>query len=177
MTPVQIRPVVDSDLPSLMAMDHSASSDYVWQLELHRQSGQIVATIREVKLPHPIQLTYPTNPSSMVDEWMHKAMMLTAVIESDPVGYIALTERPSSVAWITDLVVAPAWRRRGMAGALLRSAQEWGKDRGHRRLFLEMQSKNQPAIALAQKHGYEFCGYNDRYYLTQDIALFFARAL
>jgi hypothetical protein len=40
-----------------------------------------------------------------------------------------------------------------------------------------MQSKNQPAIRLAQKHGYEFCGYNDHYYMTQDVALFFAKAL
>jgi ribosomal protein S18 acetylase RimI-like enzyme len=44
-------------------------------------------------------------------------------------------------------------------------------------MFLEMQAKNLPAIRLAQGHGYEFCGYNDHYYLTQDVALFFARAL
>jgi RimJ/RimL family protein N-acetyltransferase len=43
--------------------------------------------------------------------------------------------------------------------------------------MIEMQSKNHPAIRLAQKHGYEFCGYNDHYYLTQDVALFFAKVL
>jgi RimJ/RimL family protein N-acetyltransferase len=42
---------------------------------------------------------------------------------------------------------------------------------------LETQSKNHPCIRLAQKFGYEFCGYNDRYYPTQDVALFFGRAL
>ena len=46
-----------------------------------------------------------------------------------------------------------------------------------RRLILEMQSKNQAYIRLAQKFGYEFCGYNDQYYLTQDVALFFGRAI
>ncbi len=177
MTAIQIRPVVAADLPQLMGMDHSATSDHVWQLELRRQTGQIVASFRNVRLPHPIQLAYPTNPFSLADEWVHKAMMFTAVVGSDSVGYIAMTERPASLAWITDLVVAPQWRRRGVASALMGSAQEWGAGRGHRRLFLEMQSKNQPAIRLAQKHGYEFCGYNDHYYLTQDIALFFARAL
>ena len=177
MSAIQIRPVVASDLPHLMGIDHSMTSEYVWQLELRRETGQIVATFRDVRLPRPISLTYPNNPFSLADEWTSKAIMYTALSGSDSIGYIALTERPASVAWVTDLVVAPNWRRRGVASALLPSAQEWGLERRHRRLFLETQSKNQPAIRLAQKHGYEFCGYNDHYYLSQDIALFFARAL
>ena len=174
---VQIRPVIQTDLPRLMGMDHSISSEYVWQLELRRETGQIVAAFRDVRLPRPITLTYPNNPFSLADDWTRKALFLTAVSTAEPVGYICLTERPASVAWVTDLVVAPEWRRRGVASALLGAAQDWTLNRGHRRLFIEMQSKNQPAIRLAQKHGYEFCGYNDHYYLTQDVALFFARAL
>jgi RimJ/RimL family protein N-acetyltransferase len=40
-----------------------------------------------------------------------------------------------------------------------------------------VQSKNVPAIRLAQKSGFEFCGYNDQYYLNKDVALFFAKVL
>ncbi len=177
MSAIQIRPVVASDLQRLIGIDHSVSSEYVWQLELRRETGQTVATFRDVRLPRPIPLTYPNNPVFLADEWTHKAMMFTAISGSDPIGYIALTERPASMAWITDLVVAPDWRKKGVASALLTSAQEWGLERSHRRLFIEIQSKNQPAIRFAMKHGYEFCGYNDHYYLAQDIALFFARAL
>ncbi len=177
MSSIQIRPAVTNDLLRLTGMDHSLSSEYVWQLELRREGGQVVATFREVRLPRPIPLTYPNNPSLLVDDWTRKAIVLVAVSGADPIGYLCLTDRPASVAWITDLVVSPEWRRRGVASALLSAAQEWGASRGHRRLFIEMQSKNHPAIRLAQKHGYEFCGYNDHYYLTQDVALFFARAL
>jgi ribosomal protein S18 acetylase RimI-like enzyme len=76
-----------------------------------------------------------------------------------------------------DLVVTPEVRRQGAASALLMAAQAWAVERGVRRIVLETQSKNHPCIRLAQKYGYEFCGYNDQYYPTQDVALFFGRAL
>ena len=177
MSAIQIRPVVASDVPHLMGIDHSASSENVWQLELRREAGQIVATFRDVRLPRPIALTYPRDPFSLGDEWKNMAIIFAALSESEAVGYVALIEHPLAAAWVTDLVVSPAWRRRGVGSALLDSAREWADQRGHRRIFLEMQSKNQAAIRLAQKHAYEFCGYNDHYYSTQDIALFFARAV
>ncbi|MBL0346528.1 GNAT family N-acetyltransferase [Candidatus Villigracilis affinis] len=105
-------------------------------------------------------------------------MMYTACIGVDPVGYVSLLERGlDSMVWVTDLVVDVASRRQGVGSALLASAQDWASGRSYRRFGMEMQSKNLPAIRLAQKFGYEFCGYNDHYYLTQDVALFFAKAL
>ena len=40
-----------------------------------------------------------------------------------------------------------------------------------------VQSKNYPAIQFLQKHGFKFCGYNERYYRSRDIALYFVRGL
>ena len=177
MPAIQIRPAVATDMPKLMGLDHSSSSEYVWQLELRRDAGQTVATFRDVKLPRPIPLTYPHDPYALGDEWIDMAMVFVALAGPDPVGYACLAERYSAAAWVTDLVVAPNWRRRGVASALIDSGKEWAGERRLRRLFLEMQSKNQGAIRLAQKHGFEFCGYNDHYYTTQDVALFFARAV
>ena len=51
----------------------------------------------------------------------------------------------------------------------------WMEQHNKGQLVLEMQSKNYPAICLAIKLGFEFCGYNDRYYQNQDIVLFFAK--
>ena len=177
MPAIQIRPVVATDLPALMGMDHSSSSEHVWQLELRREVGQVTATFREVRLPRPINLSYPRNPYSLADDWTSMSALLGAFSGKDPVGYMAIIEQPTSAPWVTDLVVTPTWRRRGVGSALLDSAREWAEQRGQRRLFLEMQSKNQAGIRLAQKHGFEFCGYNDHYYATQDVALFFARAV
>jgi RimJ/RimL family protein N-acetyltransferase len=177
-TAFEIRPANASDVSRLMALDHSSVSDYVWQLELRREAGQVIANFREVRLPRSIEVKYPRNPSSLVDEWTHRDVVLVAVHEGVPAGYICgVAEHASAVAWVTDLAVGREHRRKGAASALLMATQSWALDRGLLRLILEMQSKNQAYIRLAQKFGYEFCGYNDQYYLTQDVALFFGKPI
>jgi ribosomal protein S18 acetylase RimI-like enzyme len=104
-------------------------------------------------------------------------MTCVAAAERDVVGYLALDLPRLGAAWITDLVVSPKWRRKGVATALLAEAHTWSAQRGLNRIFFEMQSKNYPAITLAQKQGYDFCGYNDQYYSNQDITLIFVRSL
>ncbi len=178
MSDIQLRPTIASDLSRLMGFDHSTTSEAVWQLELRRDTGQINAAFREVRLPRSIQVDYPHDPYSLADDWIRKSMMYTAFSGQDPVGYISLLEQgTASVVWVTDLVVAAGERRTGVASTLLAAGQEWAASRAHRRFILEMQSKNFPAIRLAQKYGFEFCGYNDHYYLTQDVALFFSKVL
>jgi ribosomal protein S18 acetylase RimI-like enzyme len=178
MSTFEIRPAGSSDLSRLMAMDHSCSSDYVWQLELQIEPKRVAVNFHEVRLPRSVVVNYPRDPFTLADDWSQRDALLIALQGDDPVGYIsAVEERPSSVVRVTDLVVAPRARRRGAASAMLAAVQAWAEGRGVSRIVLEMQSKNHPCIRLAQKFGYEFCGYNDRYFPTQDVALFFGRAL
>ena len=178
MSDFQIRPTVATDLTRLMGFDHSVNSESVWQLELKRNTGQVVSVFREVRLPRSIVVSYPHDPFTLAEDWVLKSMMYTALIGNDPVGYICLLERgmSGSVVWVTDLVVDMNYRKKGVGTTLLNAAQDWATSRSHRRMILEMQSKNLPAIRLAQKFAYEFCGYNDHYYLNQDVALFFSKA-
>jgi GNAT superfamily N-acetyltransferase len=161
-----------------MAIDHSSTSDYVWQLELRRETAQVTANFREVRLPRNVDVKYPRDPATLVNEWTRRDAVLTALKDNILIGYACVVEEhTAAVAWVTDLVVMPEFRRQGAGSALLMAAQDWALERGVHRLILEMMSKNQPCIRLAQKFGYEFCGYNDQYYPSQDVALFFGRAL
>jgi ribosomal protein S18 acetylase RimI-like enzyme len=178
MSSFEIRPAAANDLTSLIAIDHSSSSDYVWQLDVRYEANQVTANFREVRLPRPVKVTYPRSPSALATEWTKYDVVLVALQGDIPLGYVcAMEEHYSAAARITDLVVAAEMRRRGTASALLTAIQAWGLERNVRRIVLEMQSKNHPCIRLAQKFGYEFCGYNDQYFPTQDVALFFGRAL
>jgi ribosomal protein S18 acetylase RimI-like enzyme len=178
MPEVQIRPAVATDLPVLMKIDHSCSSDYVWQMDTILTEGQAGATFREIRMPRSVTVAYPRPVESLADEWSRRAGILVAGVESGLGGYLRLSDQViQKVAWIMDIAVEPRLRRSGVASALILAAQAWARDRGDRQIILEMTSKNCAAIRLAQKLGFEFCGYNDHYYLTQDIALFFGRAL
>ena len=178
MPEIQIRPAVTSDLNRLMGLDHSITSESVWQLELRREIGQVTAMFREVRLPRSISVTYPHNPFALAEDWSKRSMLYSALVDQDLVGYVSLLERGAdSAVYVTDLVVNVANRRQGVGSALLAAVQDWAAARSLRQVILEMQSKNLPAIRFSQKFGYEFCGYNDHYYLTQDVALFFAKSL
>jgi GNAT superfamily N-acetyltransferase len=178
MTVFLVRPAVATDIPHLIKIDHSSQSDYVWQLDLRRETGQVNAGFREVRLPRSVDVIYPRDPATLGDEWNRRDLTLIATKDGKPAGYASAREdRPSAVAWMTDLVVAPEWRRKGAASELLTATQAWAMERGVRRLVLEMQSKNHACIRFAQKSGLEFCGYNDLYYATRDVMLLFAKTI
>jgi ribosomal protein S18 acetylase RimI-like enzyme len=162
----------------LMAIDHACQTDYVWQMDVHHEEGQLGAIFREIRLPHPVSVPYPRAISALADSWNRRAGMLVAMIGGQVIGYIRMNDLIlPHTAWLTDIIVSPRFRRQGIGTALILAAQSWAVDRKNKRALMEMTTKNNPAICMARKLGYEFCGYNDHYYETQDIALYFGRSI
>jgi ribosomal protein S18 acetylase RimI-like enzyme len=178
MPEVQIRPAIAKDLDALLALDHNIQTDYVWQMDVHHEDGQLGAVFREIRLPHSVSVAYPRQVNSLSESWNHRSGVLVAMVSGQVVGFARTNDAIlPHVAWISDLVVTSRYRRQGIASALLLAAQSWALQRKDYRVIIEMASKNNPAIRLVQKLGYEFCGYNDQYYETKDIALFFGRLI
>ena len=178
MPEVQIRHALTADLPILMAIDHSCETDYVWQMDVHGEDGQAGAVFWKIRLPHPVTVPYPRPVDALSESWGKRLGMLVTVLEDQVVGYVRMNDvMLPRTAWLTDVVVSPRFRRQGIGTALLLAAQSWAMERKKTRALLEMSSKNYPAICLAHKLGYEFCGYNDQYYDTQDIAIYFGRSI
>jgi ribosomal protein S18 acetylase RimI-like enzyme len=184
MPKIEIRPAIPTDLPVLAALDHNYSSDYAWQMEINHnetaldEASHVWVSFREIRLPRSVRVEYPRSPQRLAEGWQSHAGVLVAVHENEAIGYASLMLGIAPLtAWVTDLVVKRRLRRQGIGSALLLSAQEWGLQHECRNLVLEMQSKNYPAIKMAEKLGFDFCGYNDRYFANHDIALFFAKSL
>jgi GNAT superfamily N-acetyltransferase len=178
MPEVEIRRALATDIPILMAIDHACQTDYVWQMDVQREEDQFGAIFREIRLPRPVTVPYPREVAALPDSWNRRAGMLVAMIGEQEIGYIRMSDLIlPHTAWLTDIVVSPRFRRQGVGTALILAAQSWALDRKDNRVLMEMASKNNPAVCLAHKLGYEFCGYNDLYYETKDIALFFGRSI
>jgi ribosomal protein S18 acetylase RimI-like enzyme len=177
MADFEIRNTVSTDLARLSALDHSIDTDYVWQLDLHRDLGQVQVSLREVRLPRTIRLDHPRPAKELPDTW-HLRPMLSAMLNMEAIAYVRFSDVlvPHAV-WITDVVVGKPFRGQGLARKLIGTAEAWGIQRGLRKAIIEVQSKNAPAIHIVQKLGFEFCGYNDQYYFSRDVALFFARSI
>jgi GNAT superfamily N-acetyltransferase len=175
MEPFAIRQAISSDIPRLMELDHSYSTDHVWQMAIQASAPNIEVAFREVRLPRPMRVAYPRQVERLADEWTERSVVLVGEAEGKAAGYLALAPAPAPDAlWVTDLVVDPAFRRQGLARRLLSEAIGWARARAQGRLFFEMQSKNHAAIQLAQKLGFVYSGYSDYFYPNEDISLFFS---
>jgi len=64
-------------------------------------------------------------------------------------------EDPAGVGWIVQMGVRPAWRRRGLASALLNEAMCRFQAEGLRRAALEVNIDNEAALHLYQRLGFE----------------------
>jgi GNAT superfamily N-acetyltransferase len=180
MAEIKVRAATLEDMPRLAAIDHGYSTDYVWQMELRDESGagQVQVTFRPVRLPRPMRVALPREPEHLVEAWNRRACFLVAEQDGQLKGYLNLIlSAVADTAWVADYAVERRFRRTGVGSVLLASAAQWARTNHLKRLVLEMQSKNYPAISFSQKHGLAFCGYNDRYYPNQDVALFFGMVL
>lgn len=173
-----IRPAVNADLEACLALDHSCSTDYVWQMVVEEHDGALGITFRVVRLPRSMKVLYPRSGEILQRSWARHDCFFVADREGWVIGYLNLWEYAAQeTGWVADLVVDRPYRLKGIGTELLSAARGWAYERGLRRLVAETQTKNYPAIRFLSRRGLGFCGYSDLYYPNQDIAVFFGQSL
>lgn len=94
------------------------------------------------------------------------------------VGYVAIAAASRDErAYLRTLVVARTHRRKGVAARLMAEARHWAVDQGAEYLIADISARNYPALRFLQKQGFAFCGYNDRCYPNNEVAIFFTARL
>lgn len=129
-----IRAMSESDLDEIIAIEKKSFAD-PWSQRLFRET---------LLFPHSVNF----------------------VLESpggEVVGYLNLY-LIAQEGHLLNLAIHPAWRRQGLATAMLAHTIQYLRQRQALQLFLEVREKNQSAIRLYRKLGFEVVGKRKKYY-------------
>jgi len=178
MAEIEIRPAISTDIPELLALDHTIITSHIWQIESFREEKEMTIHFQKTKLPRPLNLPYPKNTEGMPDTWTDHSLFLTARLSGKLIGYLILSiDHELRTAQITDLVVDTAVRNQGIASGLILSMRGFLRNDGIRKLLIAAPARNQAVIKLAGKLQMNFCGYIDHYFVNQEAALFFSMVI
>lgn len=176
MPEIEIRSAKSEDLDSLTAFEHGYYSEYVWQMSMDLEAEQAHTAFKRVRLPRRVFVPYPRKRDDIFKDYDQVEALLIAVLDERSVGYIKVkAENNARIARVTDLVVSAPMRQQGIASGLILSVMDLAAHRHFHTLILEMQSKNDPAIKMANKLGFNFCGFRDHYFPNHELAMFFSR--
>jgi GNAT superfamily N-acetyltransferase len=178
-----IRDGAAGDIPACLALDHTGETDMVLQMQMVQpELNRWQISLQEERLPRKIDLLTEPNEARLRAALPADRCFLVAAHRSpekaELLGYLVMRpETADGVAMITDLIVSRPFRRAGIGSRLLNVARRWAREAGIHRLMIATPTKNYPGIRFCQESGLTFCGFNDRYYPNQDIAVFFTQTV
>lgn len=176
--PVTVRRATAADIDGLALLVFDYETDYVWQMSFDESERNTTVDFRQVRLPRTLAVPSPISLNQLGQTWQQRRLVIAAERLGRVVGFLAIAQAPMpDVGWISELGVDRVARGQGIGTALMSAALEWSAGVGLRRLVVETQTRNYPAIRFCKRHGFVFSGYNDQYYANHDIALFFSRSL
>jgi ribosomal protein S18 acetylase RimI-like enzyme len=176
MPEIQIHSVKPGQIDALSLFEHGYYTEHAWQMSLDSNADASKADFHRIRLPRRIFVPYPKSRDEIFRDYKKAEAFLVAELRDQPVGYSKVVAEPDSkVARVVDLVVSAPMRRQGIASGLIVAIMELINQRGYNTLILEMQSKNDPAIKMAAKLGFIFCGFREHYFPNQELAIFFSR--
>jgi ribosomal protein S18 acetylase RimI-like enzyme len=178
MTKLQIRHAKQADLEKMISFDHHSEGAYAYKLEVTKDKQSQTNTFQRVRLPRTVSVTYPKDEETLLKSWAKSESILVGCLMDEPVAYVSLegSSLPKT-ARISDLAVEKNLRHKGIATSMLAACEAWARERKLGRLLIELQMRNDPAISLVKKSGFELCGYLDRFFPNGDTALFFEKRL
>ncbi len=179
---ILIRDGMESDIPTCLGIDHTYTTDTVWQMQLQHQEyrDEYQISLKMERLPRAIEIAYPSDETRLrLAIPSEHCFVVAADRESGQVlGYLAMYhDQVRQIGQIQDLVIDREQRRLAMGTRLINVARRWAKEHALTRLMIQTQTKNYPSIAFSQKLGFTFCGFNDRFFPNGDIAVFFSQSL
>lgn len=91
------------------------------------------------------------------------AIFVTALIDGAVAGYMGM-HTSGDIAYVCNVAVSPAYRRHGVASALIQAQIDTSVLCGIREISLEVRTSNDAAIGLYEKFGFKHLGTRPHFY-------------
>ncbi len=108
----------------------------------------------------------------LLEEINNPLCVFTAAMRGGAAAGFALGKIAADEAELYQIAVLPEYRRQGIAAQLLTEFHALLKEKGAARCFLEVRSRNAPAIALYESLGYKRISTRREYYGDDDAAIY-----
>ncbi|MFN8529985.1 MAG: GNAT family N-acetyltransferase [Anaerolineae bacterium] len=179
---IVIRDGMEADLPRCLELDHSYSTDTVWQMQMYHEEhlDEYQISLRRERLPRTIEVSRSGDETHLRLALPADQCFLVAVNRDTDqiVGYLTMMHNAiHHIGDVQEIVIDRPHRRSEVGTRLVNVARRWAKEHQIIRMTVHTQTKNYPAMAFLQQLGFTFCGFNDRFFPNQDIAVFFTQSL
>ncbi|MBV9079999.1 MAG: GNAT family N-acetyltransferase [Elusimicrobia bacterium] len=114
---------------------------------------------------------YPWTARQFDDTAAAPASTVLVMEENGAALGFAAVQRVEDEAYLLNIMIAPEVRRRGFGEILLQKVMIWSREQGARRLVLDVDAGNAPALRLYAKAGFETLERRPRSYPRGENAL------
>lgn len=177
---VIFRDAVETDVPYCLALDSDFQTEHVWQMTVQDNGDEIQINCRRQRLPRQLDSRHIGVPAKL-ELALRRDYCFVVIqdsVNNQLLGYITLrVDENSQVAYLQDIVVDRACRRRSLGSRLVHVARVWASEFQLRQIIFEIPTINYPCIVFAQALGFVFCGFNDHHFDSREIAVFFSLSI
>ena len=176
MTPPIIRPMIEADIPRLVAIRPGFISQTVLVVEKFGSGIEVGWRLAERPLAEPYDKAdgydFDRTERANIRERLRLGNGLHLVVEADGrmAGVLDVTPQEwNHTAWVWNIMLDRSIRRQGIGRELFRRAVGWARRQGYRALVFETQTNNVPACKFYARMGCELEGLRDAYYSNRDV--------
>lgn len=183
--PVEIRPLTALSAAELDRLIVGYTAEAYYAVTRAAAPGALDFQLRLVPRATPLEKRWPPLTAEVTAHYLTLADngLSHGAYAGEELAGLALAEAQTWNAslWIQELHVAPAYQRQGLGRRLLAATGAAGRVRGLRRLVVEAQNTNVPALNFYQAVGFTLDGLDLTYYADgvadAEVALFLKRPL
>ncbi|HAA84950.1 MAG TPA: N-acetyltransferase [Kosmotogaceae bacterium] len=154
----------DSLVNRVVTFEYESGLYYDVTVEKTLTGWEIMLTLREFDKPFVRRFE-----ERLIEDYKTDPRIFAAFVDDEEAGLALIGRLWEGSYRVWDFYVWQEHKRRGIGRALMKQIEDTARSENSRRIVLETQSSNYPAISFYLSCGFQLCGFDTSCYSNQDI--------